>query len=424
MNLFLKTLVILVVCHSYDAKLNEFYRWKQMTYTDLPDYVLQNIPSGTNLATIVNETSYIPYNNLPIGVTHWNGKLFISVARRNYGVPSTLNVIDIASVPQGEQSPSLTGYPNYEINAIPTGLQRDPNRIISVYRTRADACNRLWFVDTGFIEYPGARQQVQRPAIWVIDLNTNQQIRRFEIPESVAVLGDGFISITVDVDANACDKAFAYLPNLRTYTISVYSFETNNLWTFGHNYFYLEPMGGDFNINGIKFRWSDGPFSIALGPKNSGFRNAYIHAFAALSEYVVPTHILQNASLATRSYQKDDFQYLGYRGDKMQSAMHDIDQQSGVMIFSANHQNAVGCWNLRTRFQQSNIDAVDRNDETMVYPSDLKVDSQSNIWVLTNQIPVFVYGRLNENEYNYRIWHNNVRDAIRNTRCRVAGSRY
>jgi hypothetical protein len=26
--------------------------------------------------------------------------------------------------------------------------------IISVYRTRVDACDRLWFVDTGLLEYP------------------------------------------------------------------------------------------------------------------------------------------------------------------------------------------------------------------------------------------------------------------------------
>lgn len=32
--------------------------------------------------------------------------------------------------------------------------QPDSNRIISVYRTRLDACNRLWFVDTGLLEYP------------------------------------------------------------------------------------------------------------------------------------------------------------------------------------------------------------------------------------------------------------------------------
>lgn len=29
----------------------------------------------------------------------------------------------------------------------------DDSRIVSVYRTRYDACDRLWFIDTGTLEY-------------------------------------------------------------------------------------------------------------------------------------------------------------------------------------------------------------------------------------------------------------------------------
>lgn len=38
---------------------------------------------------------------------------------------------------------------------IKENMQADSNRIVSVYRTRVDSCNRLWFVDTGALEYPG-----------------------------------------------------------------------------------------------------------------------------------------------------------------------------------------------------------------------------------------------------------------------------
>lgn len=34
-------------------------------------------------------------------------------------------------------------------------LIADASKIISVYRTRVDDCNRLWFVDTGFLESEG-----------------------------------------------------------------------------------------------------------------------------------------------------------------------------------------------------------------------------------------------------------------------------
>lgn len=66
------------------------------------------------------------------------------------------------------------------------------------------------------------RRQVQRPAIWVMDPETDLVIRRFEIPESIVQMGNGLASITVDVDANNCDHAFAYIPDLAAYHLYTY----------------------------------------------------------------------------------------------------------------------------------------------------------------------------------------------------------
>lgn len=66
--------------------------------------------------------------------------------------------------------------------------------------------------------------QVQRPSIWIFDLERDQFISRFEIPESFAARGNGLASITVDVDANQCDNAYAYLPNLADYRLHVYRY--------------------------------------------------------------------------------------------------------------------------------------------------------------------------------------------------------
>lgn len=66
------------------------------------------------------------------------------------------------------------------------------------------------------------RLQVQRPSIWVIDLETNFIVRRFEIPESIVQLGNGLASITVDVQDGNCLDAYAYIPDLATYRLYVY----------------------------------------------------------------------------------------------------------------------------------------------------------------------------------------------------------
>lgn len=101
--------------------------------------------------------------------------------------------------------------------------QRDAQRIISVYRPRVDSCNRLWFVDTGSLEYPNNTIQIQPPSIWIFDMSTDLLIRRFEIPSAnVRNDGHGLASITIDIDDNACDDAFAYLPDLVNYRLHVY----------------------------------------------------------------------------------------------------------------------------------------------------------------------------------------------------------
>lgn len=80
--------------------------------------------------------------------------MFITVPRRRPGIPSTLNYVDL-NLNTCNESPSLRAYPNYTINEIPTNSESNKQRLISVYRTSVDVCNRLWFIDTGMLEYPG-----------------------------------------------------------------------------------------------------------------------------------------------------------------------------------------------------------------------------------------------------------------------------
>lgn len=130
----------------------------------------------SNRQQLTDSYEYIPYNNVPMGASRYGDRIFVTVPRRRPGVPSTLNVISTKST-KGS-SPSYKPFPNVETNrlhvnilfhidwiffckipkknrndctifAFQRNLQSDPNRIISVYRTRVDDCNRLWWIDTG-----------------------------------------------------------------------------------------------------------------------------------------------------------------------------------------------------------------------------------------------------------------------------------
>lgn len=67
--------------------------------------------------------------------------------------------------------------------------------------------------------------------------------------------------------------------NISAYYLFFVSLELNQAWRFVHNFFYLDPLQGTFEISNLKFMWKDGIFSIALGKTESnGYKNAYFHS--------------------------------------------------------------------------------------------------------------------------------------------------
>lgn len=64
---------------------------------------------------------------------------------------------------------------------------------------------------------------------------------------------------------NECDDAFAYVPDLGGYGVVVYSFKADKSWRVKHNFFYFDPLNGDYNVGSVNFQWTDGVFAMALG---------------------------------------------------------------------------------------------------------------------------------------------------------------
>lgn len=80
----------------------------------------------------------------------------------------------------------------------------------------------MWKLKKKFIIITDNSSQIQRPSIWIINLETDELIRRFEIPESIVQRGNGLASITVDVNSDNCDNAYGYIPDLANYRIYTY----------------------------------------------------------------------------------------------------------------------------------------------------------------------------------------------------------
>lgn len=251
----------------------------------------------------------------------------------------------------------------------------------------------------------------------MIDLHTDQIIRRYALSESVLTRSTTLALVTVDVTADTCDDAFVYLPDFAGYGLVVYSYKENTAWRVSHNYFFLEPLRGEFFIGGFNFQWNDGIFSVALSEvQKDGFRTAYFHSMAGTNMYSVSTRILKNRSLATRSYHQDDFKFLGDRGPGAQTSASDLHKSSGVLFLALVNQNALGCWNTRKPFKRENFAVVQKDNEKMIYPCDLKV-AGNKVVLLTNTMPVFLYGNLDYNQVNFRVWISPVKDAVKGTTC-------
>lgn len=343
--------------------MEEFYRWNILNYTNVPDEAFDE--------SYFNK--YIPANNLPNGAVHYKGRVFITVPRRRSGVLSSLNYIDVDEKPTTNKTGKLLKpYPDYEMNKLDS-LEPNPDRIISILRSNIDVCGRLWFTDSGVFASHSTSKQINKPSLWVIDLNTNERVRRFEMPNSN---DNGYASIAVDSQVENCDDAFAYIPDLVRRVLSVYSFREDKMWTFRHNYFSYDPLQGDLSLRGIKFQWDDGIFSVALGQiQNDGYRTAYFHPMISNNEFIVNTRVLRNETLALREYHNDDFKLLGYRGPNKQSTMHAFDQKTEVLVYAEIARSGFGCWNTKLPFSEVNHDSMGQDDERIFYPTDISVSS-------------------------------------------------
>uniref|UniRef100_A0A182SYB1 Yellow protein n=1 Tax=Anopheles maculatus TaxID=74869 RepID=A0A182SYB1_9DIPT len=354
-----------------------------------------------------------------MGATHHNNRLFITVPRRRPGVPATLNVIDLSKVSPGDRSPSLKAYPTYPINELQPQYAPDLRRLVSVYRTTVDVCERLWFVDTGMLEYPDNRRQLQRPQIWIIDLERDQLVQRYTIPEAIVREGVGMASITVDVELTDCEGAFAYIPDLVANAIHVYSLRDNDMWSFNHSSFAYDRNRATFNVAGQRFAWDDGVFSIAIGQNDTvaGSKLVYYHPMVSTTEFGTFANVLQNKRIAQSGYYDGLFETLGERGPNTQSTMHHYDPRTGVLFYAEVNRNSIGCWNTNQIFDAGNHAVVHLDNRELIYPTDLTSDSDGTLWVLTNNLPVWIYSRLNESEYNFRLWRQDPAVAIRGTQC-------
>ncbi|KAL3269452.1 hypothetical protein HHI36_008522 [Cryptolaemus montrouzieri] len=296
--------------------------------------------------------------------------------------------------------------------------QSEEGKLVSSFRVNVDACDRLWVMDTGLADILGEGKQYFTPAIVIFDLKTDKLLKRYVLQSTDLKEDSFFANIIIDVTPDKCDDAFAYIPDLGGYGVVVYSLAENESWRVKHNFFYFDPLNGDFNVGGVNFQWTDGVFGLALGKlQQNGYRTLYFHPLAGIREFSVSTEILRNKTLATDPSSYHAFKVEGNRGEKTQSSASDLDEQTNVLFLTQLNKDGVACWNVNKPLTPENLGTVARDSEGLIFTNDLKIDAERNLWILSDRMPTFLYRGLQRNETNYRIFKVKVDDAIIGTPC-------
>ncbi|XP_022115671.2 protein yellow-like [Pieris rapae] len=385
---------------SATVKLRELYSWNVLDW---------NYPDLYSKQRDLDSGALNPKNALPVGIERWRNKLFVSVPRWFPGIPATLNYISLDA--PYEPSPKLTPYPSFKENE----LGNCENGLTTVYRIKADKCDRLWVLDVGTYGYDPNVTNVCPYALSVYDLHTNQRLRRYVFRSEDIVPTTFIANIALD-EGDTCEDYFAYFSDELGYGLITYSWEQNKSWRFSHGFFLPDPLVGDFNIAGMNFQWiSEGIFGISASPKGpDGYRTLYFSPITSNTEFAVSTRILRDETKVKGSYK--DFKVVGSRGPDTHTTAKVVDE-TGVQLYNLIDQNAIGCWNTQLPMKPQNTAVVDRDDVSMIFPCDVKVDGGRNVWVISDRMSIFLESELDYSDINFRIFTANFDDLVRGTVC-------
>lgn len=283
--------------------------------------------------------------------------------------------------------------------------------IVSPTAIKVDRCEHLWIVDA----IGNGKLQ-----LLAYDLRSDNLIERYDIPKAKSA-GDSESTITsIAVEDHDCGNIFVYLADPGAPALIVFSMKEKHSWRVHHNFFHLNPLFGNFSVDGVPFQRSDGVYGLALSDKNkNGFADLYFHPLSSLDEFKVSTAILRNESLATSGLIYDHFVNIGSRDLDGQAGASSFDPSTGVIFYAMLNKNQLSCWRTSMTNYTIKNGNVYSDPFEMNYPSDVKVSQKNEVWVLTNNWPKNSGDQLDAGIINYRVLKASVKDAIKDTDCDI-----
>ncbi|XP_058808630.1 protein yellow-like isoform X2 [Phymastichus coffea] len=378
------------------------YYWKTVDY---------EFDSEEDRKSLIYSGSFVPENNLPLGLEIWKDKIFISLPRWKKGIPATLATISTGSL---DRSPKLKPYPDWRWHHL-----GNCQGLTSVFRMQIDECDRLWVLDSGKIDITSDPKQICPPTIFIFDLYTDQLIKAYQLPPDQIKEDSLYSNIVVDIRNNQCDRAVAYAADVWRFGLIVYDLFNDSSFRVQHHFFFPDPLASRFNLHGLEFHWTDGLFGLALTPVDVNYeKTMFFHPMSSFREFAVPLSAIRDKRTADNS--ADKFVPVGKprAKDYGHSSGSTIDK-NGVMFFNMVTRDSVWCWDTRKEYVPQNLGVIGTSNVSLVFPNDIRMDHEDdqNVWILSNKLPMYLYEYLNKDEVNFRILKANAREAVKNTVC-------
>lgn len=156
---------------------------------------------------------------------------------------------------------------------------------------------------------------------------------------------------------------------------------------------------------------------MALSPiLKDGYRVLYFSPLASHREFAVSTRILRDETKVEESYH--DFVFLPERAEDGHTTARVMDED-GLMLFNLIDQNAIGCWHSSLPYSPEYHGIVDKDDVTLVFPSDVKIDDTNTVWAMSDRMPVFLIAELDYTDINFRIFSAPLKSLVADTVCDV-----
>ncbi|CAL1537003.1 unnamed protein product [Lymnaea stagnalis] len=358
-------------------------------------------PSDTERNQALRSGTYVPDRNVIAGIKVYKNDVYLTVPRWSWtsGVPITL-----ANVVMVQGQPKLHPFPDWA-----TQKQGDCRALQYVQSMEIDPnTGLLYAIDTGRVGIGFGLNPLNLcpPKLVVFDLNTRQEVDRYEFPENVVSNDNNFLN---DIVLHYVDGRvrYAYISDVSEGRLHVYDFETRSSHNFEDPSMLAEGGNGSvIHINGKDYTFQVAVDGIAISPD---FKYLYFCPLSGYNLYQIPTSALTSSTATDTT--------------KPRMVGKKVAQSGGIafgtkrLYFGAMGMNAVYYWDveadqLTQRVATSGVKMatqteVVRNDATMQWPDTLAFDNQGWLWFVSNRLQLFVTGSMDftgSDGANMRVW--------------------